>query len=144
MRSRANWEQLFLPPDLSRFTCKTMMKRRGWDSNPRDGLTPSTRFPIALLRPTRTPLRGRRTGVYQKANLLLLPFSRSRSGSRRPSSPVYRPLLEGVFVTHGRQLPDDPRRGVSVEVRAVRHHLGRLICQEVRDHAHVLEPDRTG
>jgi hypothetical protein len=31
-------------------------KRRGWDSNPRDGLTPPTRFPVALLRPTRTPL----------------------------------------------------------------------------------------
>src|SRR5215210_3996215 len=31
-------------------------KRRGWDSNPRDGSTPPTRFPIALLRPTRTPL----------------------------------------------------------------------------------------
>src|SRR5215204_1779080 len=66
MRSRANWEPLFLPPDLSRFTCKTTMKRRGWDSNPRDDLTPPTRFPIALLRPTRTPLRRRRTGVYQK------------------------------------------------------------------------------
>ena len=32
-------------------------KRRGWDSNPRDGFTPPTRFPVALLRPTRTPLR---------------------------------------------------------------------------------------
>src|ERR687890_584560 len=71
MRSRANWEPLFLPPDLSRFTCKTMMKRRGWDSNPRDDLTPPTRFPIALVRPTRTPLQKRRRGVYQKAKLLL-------------------------------------------------------------------------
>jgi hypothetical protein len=53
-------------------------------------------------------------------------------------------VLEGAFVTHGRQLPDDPRRGVSIEVRALRHHLGRLICQEVGDHARVLEPDRTG
>src|SRR5215211_158686 len=40
-------------------------KRRGWDSNPRDGSTPSTRFPVALLRPTRTPLRTPR--VYQIA-----------------------------------------------------------------------------
>ncbi len=39
------------------FTCKQWEKRRGWDSNPRDDLTPPTRFPIALLRPTRTPLR---------------------------------------------------------------------------------------
>src|SRR5215212_9518047 len=76
MRSRANSEPLFLPPDLSRFTCKQKEKRRGWDSNPRDGLTPPTRFPIALLRPTRTPLRKRRTGVYQKANLVLLAATR--------------------------------------------------------------------
>src|SRR5919199_5909154 len=34
-------------------------KRRGWDSNPRDGSTPPTRFPVALLRPTRTPLQLR-------------------------------------------------------------------------------------
>src|SRR5215217_8527984 len=46
------------------FTCTLGRKRRGWDSNPRDDLTPPTRFPIALLRPTRTPLRKRRTGVY--------------------------------------------------------------------------------
>jgi hypothetical protein len=25
--------------------------RRGWDSNPRGGLTPPTRFPVALLKP---------------------------------------------------------------------------------------------
>src|SRR5215204_6786600 len=42
---------------------KGRKERRGWDSNPRDDLTPPTRFPIALLRPTRTPLRRRRTGV---------------------------------------------------------------------------------
>jgi hypothetical protein len=57
---------------LLHFTCKRKEKRRGRDSNPRDGLTPPTRFPIALLRPTRTPLRKRRTGVYQKAKPLLL------------------------------------------------------------------------
>src|SRR5919199_2087494 len=44
-------------------------KRRGWDSNPRDGSTPPTRFPVALLRPTRTPLRTPR--VYQMARLPL-------------------------------------------------------------------------
>src|SRR5918997_5431680 len=52
-----------LPSKIVCFTCKTKKKRRGWDSNPRDGLTPPTRFPVALLRPTRTPLRTR--GVYQ-------------------------------------------------------------------------------
>ena len=51
------------PPSVSptrpaRSTCKWRKKRRGRDSNPRDGLTPPTRFPVALLRPTRTPLQG--------------------------------------------------------------------------------------
>jgi hypothetical protein len=32
---------------LIRFTCKRQKKRRGWDSNPRDDLTPPTRFPIS-------------------------------------------------------------------------------------------------
>src|SRR5215208_1115883 len=71
MRSRANSEPHFRLAGLPRITCKQEEKRRGWDSNPRDGLTPPTRFPIALLRPTRTPLRERRTGVYQKADALL-------------------------------------------------------------------------
>ncbi len=31
--------------------------RRGWDSNPRDGDKPPTRFRVGLLRPTQTPLR---------------------------------------------------------------------------------------
>src|SRR5215212_1120303 len=53
------------------FPCKQREKRRGWDSNPRDDLTPPTRFPIALLRPTRTPLRKRRRGVYQKEKRML-------------------------------------------------------------------------
>src|SRR5919106_2237549 len=144
MRSRANSEPLLLPPELSRFTCKTRIKRRGWDSNPRDDLTPSTRFPIALLRPTRTPLRERRTGVYQKANLLLRPLGAFRRVTGVHPVLFTALVLQGAFVTHGRQLTDDPRRGVSVEVRAVRYHLGRLICQEVGDHAYVLEPDRTG
>jgi hypothetical protein len=29
------------------FTCKQRKKRSGWDSNPRDDLTPPTRFPIS-------------------------------------------------------------------------------------------------
>ena len=52
-------------------------------------------------------------------------------------------VLVCVLVTHGRQLTDDPRRGVSVEVRAVRHHLGVLVGQEVGDRVHILKPDRT-
>src|SRR5918993_2788017 len=63
MSSRVAWGFPPYPLRLSCFTCKTKKKRRGWDSNPRDGLTPPTRFPVALLRPTRTPLRTR--GVYQ-------------------------------------------------------------------------------
>src|SRR5829696_7876256 len=55
-------------PKVGQYPCKPCGKRRGRDSNPRDGLTPPTRFPIALLRPTRTPLRKGRTGVYQKRN----------------------------------------------------------------------------
>src|SRR5918995_670144 len=50
-------------------------------------------------------------------------------------------VLVCVFVTHGHQLTDDPRRGVSVGVRAVGHDLGRLVWHE--DRAPVLEPDRT-
>jgi hypothetical protein len=45
------------------YSLQTRKKRRGWDSNPRDDLTPPTRFPIALLRPTRTPVQKRRAGV---------------------------------------------------------------------------------
>src|SRR5215210_4706781 len=56
MRSRANSGPYFHLARFPRFTCKQEEKRRGWDSNPRDGLTPPTRFPVALLRPTRTPL----------------------------------------------------------------------------------------
>ena len=82
MRSRANWEPLFLPPDLSRFTCKTMMKRRGWDSNPRNDLTPPTRFPIlgATLRgiSARTDIRSSNAANY--------PFERQRR------SIAYRPV----------------------------------------------------
>ena len=49
------------------FQLQIQEKRRGWDSNPRDGLTPPTRFPVALLRPTRTPLQSVREQVYQIA-----------------------------------------------------------------------------
>ena len=51
---------LRLLKNTTTFYLQTEEKRRGWDSNPRDDLTPPTRFPIALLRPTRTPLRERR------------------------------------------------------------------------------------
>src|SRR3954465_10791155 len=49
-------------------------ERRGWDSNPRGGLTPPTRFPIALLKPL-GHLSGHPTGYW------LL----SRGGPRRTS-----------------------------------------------------------
>ena len=56
--SRGLGSSRWAPLRSSSFTCKRREKRRGWDSNPRDGSTPPTRFPVALLRPTRTPLRG--------------------------------------------------------------------------------------
>ena len=52
-------------------------------------------------------------------------------------------VLECVLVTHGRQFTDGPRRGVSVEVRAIGDDLGRLVGKELGDHVHALEPDRT-
>ena len=52
-------------------------------------------------------------------------------------------VLVGVLVTHGRQLTDDPRRGVSVEIRTIRDDLRVLVGQELRCAVHVLEPDRT-
>src|SRR5215204_2220659 len=55
--SRYPWHLTSFTLRLSRSTCEYKKKRRGWDSNPRDGSTPPTRFPVALLRPTRTPLR---------------------------------------------------------------------------------------
>src|SRR5215213_3999293 len=52
-------------------------------------------------------------------------------------------VLVGILVTHGRQLTDDPRRGVSVEVRAVGDYFGGFVGQEVADHDPSREPDRT-
>jgi hypothetical protein len=45
-RSRMSSGPRFHLAGLPRFTCKQRIKRRGWDSNPRDDLTPPTRFPI--------------------------------------------------------------------------------------------------
>src|SRR5215217_1574024 len=71
---------------LPLFTCKTRRKRRGWDSNPRDGSTPPTRFPVALLRPTRTPLRDRGR-VYQIAKPPALSRSNLVLGEGADDSP---------------------------------------------------------
>src|SRR5918993_850646 len=143
MRSRANSGPHFHLAGFPRFTCKWREKRGGGDSNPRDDLTPPTRFPIALLRPTRTPLRGDGQESTKKgSDCYSLAAALGRVAGFHPV--LFAALvLIGVLVTHGRQLTDDPRRGVSVEVRAVGHHLGRLIWQEVGDGVHVLETDRT-
>src|SRR5215213_11765091 len=87
------------PMDLAHeraFPCKQREKRRGWDSNPRDDLTPPTRFPIALLRPTRTPLRGdgqestkKRTSCYRSS-----PSGLRDLWSSRCSSPFHRTQYE--------------------------------------------------
>ncbi len=44
------------PPDILQW-------RRGWDSNPRDGVKPPTRFRVGLLRPAQTPLPLYSVGV---------------------------------------------------------------------------------
>jgi hypothetical protein len=51
-------------------------------------------------------------------------------------------VLVGVLVTHGRQLPDDPRRGVSVEVGTVSDDEGLLVRDDLSRGAGVLKPDR--
>src|ERR687893_782766 len=53
-------------------------------------------------------------------------------------------VVGGVLVTHGRQLPDDPRRGVSVEVRAVGDNLGASVPDQALDLVLPLVADRTG
>src|ERR687894_315891 len=53
-------------------------------------------------------------------------------------------VVGGVLVTHGRQLPDDPRRRVSVEVRAVGDDLGAPIGRERLDLIPPLVADRAG
>src|SRR5215218_1540435 len=51
-------------------------------------------------------------------------------------------VLVGILVAHGRQLPDDPRRGVSVEVGAVGDDEGALVWDDLSRGAGVLEPER--
>ena len=115
----------------------------------RVGFEPTRRLNTAYAISNRAPSAnsdtspGRRTGVYQKGQLLLhLSAALGRVAGVYPVL-LTALVLEDVLVTHGHQLTDDPRRGVSIVVRAVSHHLGSLIWQEVGDHAHVLEPDRT-
>ena len=56
--------------------------RRGWDSNPRGRSSPPTRFPVALLKPTRTPLRGARGALPESGRTV---YDRRRGGgSARP------------------------------------------------------------
>ncbi len=46
-------------PGLERSRSLPLEQRRsGRDSNPRDGVLPPTRFPVVLLKPSRTPLRN--------------------------------------------------------------------------------------
>src|SRR5215210_5092604 len=51
-------------------------------------------------------------------------------------------VVRGVLVACGRQLTDDPRRGVSVEVRAVGDDLGGPVRREPLDLVPALVPDR--
>jgi hypothetical protein len=88
----------------------------------RVGFEPTRRLNTAYAISNRAPSAnsdtspGRRTGVYQKGQLLL-----QLSAALGRVAGVYPVLLaalvlEGVLVTHGRQLTDDPRRGVSAVV----------------------------
>ena len=53
-------------------------------------------------------------------------------------------VLGGVLVTHGRQLPDDPCRGVSGGAGAIGDDLGVFVRGELFDLLPVLVPDSAG
>src|SRR5215208_4380763 len=80
-----------------------------------------------------------------RSRLSLLP-ARSGLGGVAGFDPVLFAALElvGVLVTHGRQLTDDPRRGMSVEVRAVGDHLGGFVGEEIRYCMCTGEPNGAG
>src|SRR5215208_2619965 len=84
------------------------------------------------------------SGVEAARARLSLPPARSGLGGVAGFDPVLFAalVLVGVFVTHGRQLTDDPRRGVSVEVRTVGDHGGCPVGEKVGDHGPAGEPDR--
>ena len=69
-------------------------KRRGWDSNPRGGLTPPTRFPVALLKPL-----GHLSGVCEG-----YPPVGQRRAAKKPSSRVAHSLSRTPATTSGRWL----------------------------------------
>jgi hypothetical protein len=119
MRSRANSGPRFHLAGLPHFTCKQEEKRRGWDSNPREGYKPSTRFPVALLRPTRTPLLKTLGKEFIKQSAVSMtpqgpPLDQGcalRAGDRRlvprklflpADCPVPRPVLRSRCPTSGR------------------------------------------
>jgi hypothetical protein len=73
------------------------------DEAERVGFEPTRRLNTAYAISNRAPSAnsdtspGSTDGSLPKTNLLLLPFSRSRSGSRLPPSPVYRPRTRRRF-----------------------------------------------
>jgi hypothetical protein len=92
--------------------------RRGRDSNPRGGYKPPTRFPVAFLRPARTPLRtdNRREKPVPKRmaeregfepSVQFYPYNRLAGGCLQPARPpLPRFLAEGAgFEPAGRRRP---------------------------------------
>ena len=92
--------------------------RRGRDSNPRGGYKPPTRFPVAFLRPARTPLRtdnphekpvskkmAEREGF--EPSVQFYPYNRLAGGCLQPARPPLPKILaEGAgFEPAGRRRP---------------------------------------
>ncbi len=101
-------------------------ERRGWDSNPRGGLTPPTRFPVALLKPL-GHLSGSRQGIGSA------PARRARPRRPRPINPL--PSRRGVANLRGRDRRPGarpcwrprcpPDRGPAPRSRGLRARAGR-------------------
>src|SRR5659263_131707 len=92
--------------DLARAAAHAVIRnvggwRRGRDSNPRGGYKPPTRFPVAFLRPARTPLRtdilhekpvpkimAEREGF--EPSVQIYPYNRLAGGCLQPARPPLR------------------------------------------------------
>jgi hypothetical protein len=86
------------------------MWRRGGDSNPRGRLPPPTRFPVVLLKPTRTPLRAAVLACGADAQYTPAAASGQPSpGRRAPPATSGRTIL-GAICAPGRTRAGRPRR----------------------------------
>ena len=90
-------------------------KRRGWDSNPRGGLTPPTRFPVALLKPL-GHLSGSSSRSTRVFELRSAARRRRSPGAARRTPPRARRRHRGRWLSAGsastsRTLPAAPALG---------------------------------